>query len=578
MNLRKPIGYGVLGAVLLATGIAAWQVHTASELHSRVYRVGFGEDPPFQFRGDGGTPTGVAIEIVKEAARRRGIHLEWVQPEHFGASAIEQGEADLWVLMTDLPERHRSMYISEPYLTMERCFVVLKGSGFGSARDLEHARIGYRQSWSSVPAKPGLPAVSSNAAASSNAGVSSNADELYVRAHFPSATAVPLPIERPGTLVQPLAEHAVDAELVNKTVMAERLASEGGHAALDLINAPDAIGPLSLGASFDAQGAARAIRGEMDRMAEDGGMGRVTEPWGFFQTASLNVVGQLADAKRTNRILVASVAGLIGAMALIWILMGSWRRQCNAVRDLTSRLISAQEEERMRIARDLHDDINQQLAVLSMSLGRLNRSSAASEPLGPQRIDERQWEGLLSLVDQIRRAVHRISHALHPELLELSGLRVALEALRRDVAAASGMAVTLDPGPLAETDGEPVPAEIALCLYRVAQEALQNAVKHSESREVRISITRTARSLDLSVSDSGIGVSSTALETRMGLGLVSMQERARLLNGSLRIDSRTEGPRRGTTVTLSVPLPQAAKIRFLSAIQRRSFAAKTDVS
>ncbi len=572
VRLRKPIAYAVLGAVLLAAGIAAWQVHVTSELHSRVYRVGYGEDPPFQLRGDGATPTGVAIEIVKEAARRRGIHLEWVRPVHFAASAIEQGEADLWVLMTDLPERHRSMYISEPYLTMERCFLVLKDSGFASARDLEHARIGYRQSWSSAPAKPGPTAGSSNA------------DELYVRAHFPSATAVPLPIERPGSLVQALADHAVDAELVNKTVITARLASERGQAALDLINAPDAIGPLGLGASFDAQRAAQAIRGEMDRMAEDGGMGRITEPWGFFQTASLNVVRQLADAKRTNGILVVSVAGLIGAMALIAMLMGSWRRQSNEVRDLTSRLISAQEEERMRIARDLHDDINQQLAVLSMSLGRLNRSSAASETLGPQRIDERPWEGLLSLVDQIRRAVHRISHALHPELLELSGLRVALEALRRDVAAASGMAVSLDPGPLADTEGEPVPAEIALCLYRVAQEALQNAVKHSESREVRISVSRTislsrtSRSLDLSVSDSGIGIPSAALETRRGLGLVSMQERARLLQGNLRIDSRTEGPRRGTTVTLSVPLPQTAKIRLLSGIHRRSFAAKTDVS
>lgn len=538
MRVFKPIGYCLLVAVLIGTGLAAWQGYSESGLHSRIYRVGFGDDAPFQFRANDGRPTGVAVEIVKEAARRRNIHLEWVQPALFGASAIEHGEADLWVLMADLPERHRSMYISEPYLTMERCFLVLKGSGVRSAHDLEHARIAYRQSWASVPAPQGA------------AAVSSNADQLYLRAHFPQAAAVPLPIERAGSLVQALTDHTVDAGLLNKTVVAAQLVSEGGREALDLINAPDAIGPLGLGASFDSARAAKSIREEIDRMAEDGGVSRITEPWGFFQSASLNIVGQLADVKRTNRMLVEGVAGLAAATVLIALLSVLVRRERNAVRDLSSRLISAQEYERTRIARELHDDINQQLAMLAMSLGQMKRSSALPERLGSSE----QWQRLLGLVEQVRSGVYRISHALHPALLELAGLLPALEALRRDVAAASGMAVSLDPGPLAQPGIKAVPPEVALCLYRVAQEALQNAVKHSASKEARIRLAQTGKTLELSVSDSGNGISSAALESATGLGLVSMQERARLMHGHLRIDSHREGPHQGTTVTVSLPM------------------------
>ena len=537
----KSIGYCVLTAAgLLGAGIAIWQSRLASELHARVYRVGFGDDPPFQLRASNGEPTGVAVEIVKEAARRRGIHIVWVQPAHFAATAIEQGEADLWVLMTDLAERHSSMYISEPYLTMERCFLVLKSSGFRSASDLNRARIAYRQSWASVPS----PTAS---------GGSSNADELYLHAHFPAATAVPLSIERPGSLVEALNDHIVDAGLVNKTVAPTRLVTEGGRQGLDLINAPDAIGPLGLGASFGAQRAAQAIRSEIDRMAEDGSMGRITEPWGFFQSASFNIVGQLADAKRTNRMLAEGMAGFAAATVLVGLLLVWVRRERNSVRDLTSRLISAQEQERTRIARDLHDDINQQLATLALSIGQMRRSGAAPGQAAPE-----QWQRLIGQVEQVRSGVHRISHALHPALLEFSGLLAALDALRRDVAAASGIAVSLEPGPLAEPEAETVPPEMALCLYRVAQEALQNAVKHSGSNSVRIRVVRAGKDLELSVSDTGKGISSAAFQPGAGLGLVSMQERARLIHGHLRIDTRTEGPRHGTIVTMSVPLARVS--------------------
>ncbi len=536
VKFLKPIAYWVLGAALLSAGIAAWQRHLASELYSRIYRVGFGDDPPFQFRDEAGRPSGVAIEIVKEAALRRGIHLEWVQPAHFAVSAIEHGETDLWVLMTDLPERHGKIYITEPYLTMERCFLVLKSSGASSARDLQHARIGYRQSWAGAPAPQRAN------------GASSNADQLYLRAHFPEAAAVPLPMERAGNLIQALKDHTVEAGLVNKTVIAAQLVSEGGREALDLINAPDAIGALGLGASFDARRAAASIRDEIDRMAEDGGMSRITEPWGFFQSASLNIIGQLADVKRTNRMLAGGVAGLSAAIVLVTLLTMLVRRERNAVRELGSQLISAQEHERTRIARDLHDDINQQLAMLAMALGRLKQSSAAYEDAGSE-----QWQRLLGQVEQVRSGVYRISHALHPALLELAGLVPALEALRRDVAAASGMGVTLDPGPLAEPGGKAVPAEVALCLYRVAQEALQNAVKHSTSKDAHIRIVQNGKTLELSVTDSGKGIPGASLRAGAGLGLVSMQERARLMHGRLRIDTHTEGPRKGTTVTIALP-------------------------
>lgn len=538
MNLKGPMGW-VLAAATLGVALAAWQVHLASELRSTTYRIGFGDDPPFQFRGAQAIPTGVAVEIVKEAARRRGIRLDWVQPPHFAASAIEHNEVALWVLMTDLPQRRQHVYLSEPFLTTERCFLVLKNRGFRSAHDLEHSRIAFRNSWS-----PERNAV---------AAPSSNADELYLRAHFPEASTVPLPLERASSLMQALKDGAVDAALVNKTVVAESLLSDGERDALDLINVPDAIGSLSLGAAPEAGRAAKAIRDEIDRMAEDGSLRRITEPWGFFQGASLNIISQLADARRTSRMIAVGAAVLAVAAALIGFLFVRVRRERNSVRDLGARLISAQEQERTRLARDLHDDISQQVVTLALSVGRMKRLGSALLESGTE-----PWEHLLSQVEQIRAGVHSVSHRLHPAVLEYLGLLPALEALCKDTAAASGLDVTLRSNPDAASSTKALPAETALSLYRIAQEALQNAVKHSGSKQVSLLVAQNAATLELSVSDSGKGIPDAAMRAGTGLGLVSMRERARLMNGHLRIETHSEGQFGGTTVTVSIPLPRAS--------------------
>jgi signal transduction histidine kinase len=125
--------------------------------------------------------------------------------------------------------------------------------------------------------------------------------------------------------------------------------------------------------------------------------------------------------------------------------------------------------------------------------------------------------------------------------------------LCREVSQSSSVEVVLDAGPLSGKMERPMPPDMALCLFRVAQEALQNVVKHSGSSRAQVGLTETEDALELSVSDFGRGFSSEVQKRGPGLGLISMQERARLVHGTVRIETH---PNRGTKITVSVPLRQ----------------------
>src|SRR4030095_3938287 len=146
---------------------------------------------------------------------------------------------------------------------------------------------------------------------------------------------------------------------------------------------------------------------------------------------------------------------------------------------MTQRLSEAQEDERARLARELHDDVNQQLALLNMRLDGLARTVPASVADGRQGIEEAR-EDVLKLVKDI----HALSYRLHPPRLEYLGIAAAAAALCREVSSQQGVDVTF----AAESVPESVSKGIVLCLYRVLQEALQNAIKHSGTRKVTVSL------------------------------------------------------------------------------------------
>ena len=210
------------------------------------------------------------------------------------------------------------------------------------------------------------------------------------------------------------------------------------------------------------------------------------------------------------------------------------------LRALAARLLTTAEEERKRISRELHDDINQRLASLAMELGTLARTAPA---LCPQlhALEERALE----LSDDTRR----LAHQLHPTVLEDLGLVPALEAYCADFARRKGLTIRFTRRSLPAH----LPQDVRLTLYRVAQECLSNAARHAGTERVLVSVTGRPGEVRLSVKDFGCGFDPARTQHKGGLGIISMEERVRLVQGKLAIAAR---PGRGTRVSVAIPLCQ----------------------
>lgn len=211
------------------------------------------------------------------------------------------------------------------------------------------------------------------------------------------------------------------------------------------------------------------------------------------------------------------------------------------LRALTGSLLTAQEDERRRVARELHDDITQRLAFLSIELGKL-----AGEI--PESLEETRAR-VRALQEQTLRAsneARRLSHGLHSSIIEDFGLSIALEEFCEEFARAQGVQVTFE----GLVDDSQLDTAGATCLYRVAQESLRNAVVHGHAAEIHVAVNLSAKSIELRVRDNGTGFSTGDGRPKSGLGIVSMRERVRLLGGTLTLSSQ---PGAGTEIAASVP-------------------------
>ncbi|HEY2457679.1 MAG TPA: PAS domain S-box protein [Candidatus Acidoferrum sp.] len=235
---------------------------------------------------------------------------------------------------------------------------------------------------------------------------------------------------------------------------------------------------------------------------------------------------------------VGSFTGFIGSCVDV-----AERKQAElALSDMSRRLIEAHEEERTWIARELHDDINQRLALLAVNLQLLKRTLPASATTASQGLAEMSQE-----VSYIGNDIQALSHRLHSSKLEYLGIAVAASSFCKELSERQGVAIDF------HSEGIPkdLPQEIAVCLFRVLQEAAQNAVKHSGSQHLEMSLVGGLNAIQLIVRDSGIGFDPKAAVNGHGLGLVSMKERLRLVDGELAIESRLHV---GTTIHAHVPL------------------------
>ncbi len=243
-----------------------------------------------------------------------------------------------------------------------------------------------------------------------------------------------------------------------------------------------------------------------------------------------------------------------GALAVAFVSDITRRKQAEAalqgseseLRALARSLLTAQEDERRRVARDLHDDVTQRLALLSIEIGKLATETPSSVDEIVTRLRFFQRQARLA-----SNEVRRLSHGLHPSVIEDFGLSTALEEFCEEFARAQGINLIFD-GLVPDVG---LSAGGASCLYRVAQECLRNAAKHSGATEVRVGIASDGANVQLTVKDNGSGFVAGADRVNPGLGLVSMKERIKMANGTLSINSH---PGKGTEIVATVPLPGGA--------------------
>ena len=221
-----------------------------------------------------------------------------------------------------------------------------------------------------------------------------------------------------------------------------------------------------------------------------------------------------------------------------------------ALANLSGQLIRAREDECARIARELHDDVNQRMALISIQLEQIGQTLPDNgHPL------RTQLEGVLSQITETSKEIHRMSYDLHPSKLSHLGLVATLESLREELRKRHGLRIDFT------HQGVPadLPNDISLCLYRIAQECLNNVIKHSRAKRARVELVGSSLEIKLLVSDSGVGFDFESPKLKKGLGLVGMRERLRLVGGIIVINSQ---PSRGTRIDATVPLRRIARDEY----------------
>ena len=216
--------------------------------------------------------------------------------------------------------------------------------------------------------------------------------------------------------------------------------------------------------------------------------------------------------------------------------VSSRKRAEDALSTMTRKLIDAQEQERARIGRELHDDINQRLAMLGVQLQKV-----ADYPSDLKEQVRQLREELL----QISNDVQALSHEMHSSKLEYLGVVAGLKSWCREFGERHQVTVNFK----AEV-AAPITADVGVTLFRIVQEALSNAIKHSGAKQIEVQLSEHSDQIHLSIRDAGKGFDIETARRGRGLGLVSMEERVRLVNGTIAIDST---PMRGTDVCVRVP-------------------------
>ncbi len=255
---------------------------------------------------------------------------------------------------------------------------------------------------------------------------------------------------------------------------------------------------------------------------------RVQERTAELSEANKSLANEVAERAKAEQALRASEAALKGSE--------------KELRKLAVLLIAAQEEERRRLARELHDDTSQTLAALALELASLQRKAADAD--GKVR---RGLECVESSVHELAESIHDMSRLLHPSILDDLGLEAAIRAECERVSEREGFPIVFESIDLPQE----LPPDCALTFYRITQEALHNIVRHANAAHAQVLLQGEDGRVTLEIEDAGIGFDPAKAREASGLGLISMGERVRLLGGVLKVDSK---PGEGARIRVEAPL------------------------
>jgi signal transduction histidine kinase len=261
-----------------------------------------------------------------------------------------------------------------------------------------------------------------------------------------------------------------------------------------------------------------------------------------YELALVNeaLVEEIGERRETERSLRESEISLRARKAEL-------RRSQEELRALAGQLLTAQEEDRRRIARDLHDDVNQRLAMLAMDLRRIEKDAMSNLPA--------IWDMTRSITQRLGKVsddVRQLAYRFHPSILDDLGLIKAVRRLVDDFSASTGLeALYVHQDPV-----NCLPPDLSTCVYRIAQESLNNVARYAQASEVEVELICEEEMISLSIRDNGLGFDLEHIEqSRPRLGLVSMRERLRLVHGTLEV---VTAPGQGTHIQIQIPLQGVA--------------------
>ncbi|GMV51830.1 MAG: hypothetical protein AMXMBFR67_33730 [Nitrospira sp.] len=289
--------------------------------------------------------------------------------------------------------------------------------------------------------------------------------------------------------------------------------------------------------AFQRRKTEEALRHAHDALEE-----RVQERTRELATVNRTLVQEIAERMETEQSLRRSEASLKASQEEL-------QRSREELRALAGQLLTAQEEERRRIARDLHDDVNQRLAMLAMDLRRIEKGEAGDPDavLGMVRSITGRLTGVS---DDLRQMAYRF----HPSILDDLGLTKAVRRLVDDFSASTGLEVVY----VHHDPVRAVPTDQATCVYRIAQEGLNNVARHARATEVEVELICDDGTISLSIRDNGVGFDPLQASQKQGrLGLLSMKERVRQVGGTLEVAAAQGG---GTLIEVRVPLGRGTDV------------------